>query len=246
MKRFLKYVYWLAGAACIGYYFVLGFSARFGLSQSWIWPLGGAVLILAGGACLIRLPGWLRAVWRTLLCVGLALMAVLVGMVVSDMNRTPPEGLDYLIVLGARVEQDGPSRALQHRIDAAAEYMMGNKDTIAIASGGKGADEPVSEAACIRDGLIAAGIAPERILLEDQSSTTAENMRFSEMLIPDEDAAVGIVTNNFHVHRALGLARKAGIRNPHGIAAEYTGFTLFHYMVREALGLVADAALSSL
>ena len=153
---------------------------------------------------------------------------------------------DCLIVLGARVEQDGPSRALQHRIDAAAEYMMGNKDTIAIASGGKGADEPVSEAACIRDGLIAAGIAPERILLEDQSSTTAENMRFSEMLIPDEDAAVGIVTNNFHVHRALGLARKAGIRNPHGIAAEYTGFTLFHYMVREALGLVADAALSSL
>ena len=246
MKQVLKKIYWLAGAVCIGYYFVLGFSARFGLSQSWIWLLGGTVLMLAGCACLIRLPGWLRAVWRTLLCAGLALMVVLLGMVVSDMNRTPPEGLDYLIVLGARVEQDGPSRALQHRIDAAAEYMAENPDAIAIASGGKGADESVSEAACIRDGLIAAGIAPERILLEEQSSTTAENMQFSEALISDETAAVGIVTNNYHVHRAIGLARKAGIRNPHGVAAEYTGFTLFHYMVREALGLVADTVLGNL
>ena len=246
MKQVLKKIYWITGAACIGYYFVLGFSARFGLSQSWIWPLVGATLMLAGCACLIRLPGWLRAVWRTLLCVGLALMIVLLGMVISDMNRTPPEGLDYLIVLGARVEQDGPSRALQHRIDAAAEYMAENPDAIAIASGGKGADEPVSEAACIRDGLIAAGIAPERILLEEQSSTTAENMQFSEALISDETAAVGIVTNNYHVHRAIDLARKAGIRNPHGIAAEYTGFTLFHYMVREALGLVADKVLGNL
>ena len=225
---------------------MLGFSARFGLSQSWIWPLSGAALMLASCACLIRLPGWLRAVWRTLLCAGLALMIVLLGMVVSDMNRTPPEGLDYLIVLGARVEQDGPSRALHHRIDAAAEYMADNPDAIAIASGGKGADEPISEAACIRDGLIAAGIAPERILMEEQSSTTAENMRLSEALISDETAEVGIVTNNYHVHRALGLARKAGIRNSHGVAAEYTGFTLFHYMVREALGLMADTLLGNL
>ena len=246
MKEILKKIYWLTGAACIVYYFVLGFSVRFGLSQSWIWPMIGTALILAGCACLIKLPGWLRAVWRTLLCGGLALMIVLMGMVVSDMNRTPPMGLDYLIVLGARVEQEGPSRALRHRIDMAVEYMADNPDTIAIASGGRGMDEPISEAACIRDGLIAAGIAPERILLEDQSVTTAENMRFSEDLISDEDASVGIVTNNYHVHRALGLAEKAGIGNLYGVAAEYTGPTLFHYIVREALGLVADTMLGNL
>lgn len=246
MKQILKEIYWVTGAACIGYYFVLGFSVRFGLSQSWIWPLAGAALILAGCACLIRLPGWLRAVWRMLLCIGLTLMIVLMGMVVSDMNRRPPEHLDYLIVLGARVEQDGPSRALRHRIDAAADYMVENPDTIAIASGGRGADEPISEAACIRDGLIAAGIASGRILMEDQSATTAENMRFSEELISDEDATVGIVTNNYHVHRALGLAEKVGIRNLYGVAAEYTGPTLFHYVVREALGLVADRLLGNL
>lgn len=246
MHRILKYVYWLAGAACIGYYFVLGHASRFGLDMSWIWPLGGAILILAGFACLMRLPGWLRIAWRSVVCAGLALVVALECLVVGGMRQTPPDGLDYLIVLGARVESDGPSPALQRRLNAALEYLAGNPDTMVIASGGQGADEPVSEAACIRDALVAADISPERILMEDRSATTAENMCFSATLIPGAETNVGIVTNNFHVARALLLARKAGIKNAYGVAAEYTGHTLFHYMIREAACIIADGWMGNL
>lgn len=246
MHRILKYVYWLAGAACIGYYFLLGHSARFGLDMSWIWPLGGAVLILAGFGCLIPLPGWLRAAWRTVVCAGLALVVALECLVVGGMRQVPPDGLDYLIVLGARVQPDGPSPALRRRLNATLDYLADNPGTMVIASGGQGPDEPTTEAACIRDALVAAGIAPERILMEERSTTTAENMRFSAKLLPDAEVDVGIVTNNFHVARALMLAEKAGLRNAHGVAAEYTGHTLFHYMVREAACIVADGWLGNL
>ena len=78
---------------------------------------------------------------------------------------------------------------------------------------------------------------PARILLEDRSTNTFENMTFSKALIDREDAAVGIITNNFHVWRSLRLARRAGLANVHGIAAEYTGPTLIHFMVREAISI---------
>ncbi len=64
-------------------------------------------------------------------------------------------------------------------------------------------------------------------------------MRFSRKLIDRPDAAVGVVTNNYHVWRSLRLAERAGLTNVHGIAAEYTGPTLIHFMVREAISITA-------
>lgn len=246
MKKWLKYVYWLAGATCVGYYFVIGHASRFGLSMSWMWPLAGGVLIMAGFLCLAPLPGWMRVAWRTMLCLGIVLVIGLECVVISGMRSEPPSGLDYLIVLGARVEQDGPSPALRRRLNATLEYLADNPETMVIASGGQGPDEPTTEAACIRDELVAAGIAPERILMEERSTTTAENMAFSAKLISDGGASVGIVTNNYHVSRAMMLAQKAGIENAHGVAAKYTGYTLFHYMVREAACLIADGLMGNL
>lgn len=247
MRRILKFVYWIAGLACIGYYFLLGYAARFGLDMSWIWLAGGGILIVAGLTCRSeRIPGWIRIAWRTLLCAGLALVVVLESMVISGMSSVPPQGLDYVIVLGAKVNVTGPSPALRRRLNATLAYLEDNPDTMVIASGGRGADEPMSEALCIQRELIAAGIEPERILLEDRSTTTAENMAFSLEWIDSPDASVGIVTNNYHVFRALALAKKAGIPNVYGVAAEYTGHTLFHYMIREALCLVADGLMGNL
>ena len=167
-------------------------------------------------------------------------------LVISGMNAAPPAGVDYLIVLGAKVEADGsPSKALQRRINAAAEYLEQNPQTIVIASGGQGADEPMSEAVCIRNGLAAKAIDENRVLLEDQSTTTAENMEFSKAMMR-QTAQVGIVTNNYHIYRAVLLAKHAGIENVHGLAAEYTGFTLLHYMMRDGACLIADKLLGNL
>ena len=51
------------------------------------------------------------------------------------------------------------------------------------------------------------GIAPERIWMEDQSGDTEENIVNSFRMIDDPEARVGIVTNNFHVFRAVRIAK---------------------------------------
>ena len=86
-----------------------------------------------------------------------------------------------------------------------------NEATLVVVSGGKGSNEPVSEAQGMFDYLVAKGIAPERIVMEDKSTNTKENLEFSQKLIP-EAASVGIVTNNFHVYRGTRLAVKQGFR----------------------------------
>ena len=247
MKRVLPYVYGLAGLGCMGYWLLIGLTARFGLNMHWIWLVMGGALIAAGLLCRRKcLPKWIRAAWRSALCTGLVLVMGLKCCVVSGMNAEPPAGMDYLVVLGAKVEADGsPSKALQKRINAAAEYLAQNPQTIAVASGGQGADEPMTEAVCIWNGLVAKGIDSQRIILEDASTTTAENMAYSKALMR-EGSSAGIVTNNYHVYRAVLLAKHAGIEEAHGLAADYTGFTLPHYMLREGMCLIADKLLGNL
>ena len=122
------------------------------------------------------------------------------------------------------------------RISAARVYLEENPDTVCIASGGQGEDEPMSEAECIRDHLVAGGIDADRILLEDRSTSTEENMRYSLPMLrsPETDVeSVGIVTNDFHVFRALCLARKNGGFTFYGVPARSTVFGFIHYAMRE-------------
>ncbi|MBQ3305796.1 MAG: YdcF family protein [Clostridia bacterium] len=233
----LGIVYLLAGGACMAYYFLIGFYSRFGLSIQRIWLAAGAALIAAGLLTRAPVPRWLRYAWRALLVAGLLLLAGLEGLVISGMSATAPPGMKYLMVLGANVYADGPSPALTRRIDAVMGCLDQHPDADIIATGGQGKDEPVAESRCIRDELVNRGVAPSRILMEGKSTNTWENMTFSRALIDGEDAAVGIVTNNFHIWRSLRLARRAGLTNVHGIAAEYTGPTLVHFMVREAISI---------
>jgi len=243
LKKILSYAYLLTGFGCLGYWLLIGVTARFGLDMHWIWLVVGGALTVAGLLCRWNgWPRWVRIGWRTAMCLGLALVIGLECCVISGMNAVPPEGLDYLIILGARVEPDGsPSKALKRRIDAAAKYLADNPETVAVATGGMGTDEVIPEAECIKIALVELGIEENRILVENQSTTTAENMEFSMRLMDGGAAAkVGVVSNNYHIFRALRLARKAGFENVYGLAADYTGYTLLHYMMREGACLVED------
>ena len=134
-------------------------------------------------------------------------------------NLEVPNHADYIIILGARVKGEVPSLALQYRIDAAANYMKKNKETIAIASGGQGPGEDITEAEAIIRGLLSHGINSARILLEDRSTDTVENIRFSKKLIPDNLQTGLLVSNDYHLYRAKSIARDQGL-NLEGLPAK--------------------------
>jgi uncharacterized SAM-binding protein YcdF (DUF218 family) len=147
-----------------------------------------------------------------------------------------PNHADYLIILGANVKGTVPSSVLQSRIDTAAIYLRENPKTIVIASGGKGSGEDISEAEAIKKGLLKKGINPSRILLESQSTSTYENMKFSKKFLPPDAKTGVIVTNRFHLYRALMLARDQHLQ-VYGLAASTPLLAIPRSYIREYLAI---------
>ncbi|PFK47321.1 cytoplasmic protein [Bacillus cereus] len=123
-----------------------------------------------------------------------------------------PDDADYMILLGAKVKGTEPSYSLRYRIDKAAEYLKTHEQTIVIVSGGKGKGEDISEALAMKQGLIKQNIEEQRIIMEDRSTNTDENIEFSKALIPADKKKGMIVTNDFHMFRAKKIAEKQGLK----------------------------------
>ena len=144
------------------------------------------------------------------------------------------EPLDYLIVLGAGLYQGRVSPLLAGRVQKAVSLSQDNPQTKFIMSGGQGSDEPRSEAAAMKEYAMSLGVPADRIILEDQSTNTAENIKFSQRLIPPNQK-IALVTNNFHLLRALLLSRQAGLP-----CAGYGSKSRFYYslnaFIREFAG----------
>ncbi len=235
-------------AFCLLYWVVCLIAAGGGIDMLWVWPAAALFFSLCAVFCAglppffrLRRKRWLRitvaAVFAALICA----FVVVECFVISGMDETGKPGLDYIIVLGAQVKGTTPSFALHWRIERAYEYLSGNPNTIAVVSGGQGNGEDISEAECMRRELIRRGIAEERILIEDKSTSTKENISFSLEIIGDKAARMGVVTNNFHVWRAVRIARRTGAENTVGVAAQYPNVLLIHYMVREFFSAVANS-----
>ena len=125
------------------------------------------------------------------------------------------EQYDGLIVHGcALIHGDKVSRILSRRLDLAASlHRLGRETGLIVVSGGKGDDETVSEAAAMRNYLIKKGVCEDRILKEDQSRSTRENLLYSSQLIDTGSGKkTAIITSNYHLYRCLLTAKELGIR----------------------------------
>ncbi|HIW51215.1 MAG TPA: YdcF family protein [Candidatus Blautia intestinavium] len=157
-----------------------------------------------------------------------------------------PENLDYLIVLGAHVDGTRLTLALLERTRRALEYLKANPGTKAVLSGGKGKGEKISEARAMYDYLTANGIEGSRLILEDRSVNTKENLSFSLEKIGDLSASVGVVTNNFHVFRGVAIGKKCGCRKIYPVPSRYRSWRLIIYIPREILAVIKDKLVGNL
>ncbi|MBO4696723.1 MAG: YdcF family protein [Lachnospiraceae bacterium] len=214
-----------------------------------IWIVGGIVLLLMAACVPLgvwgRVPGWVRVTFSVLVILGLGLLTFIEILVIRHFND-PEQDVDVLIILGAQVKEDRPSLVLGYRLDKAIEYLNEHPDIVCIVSGGQGPNEPFSEAEGMYRYLTEHGIAPERIIKEERSANTIQNIAFSKKLIPEGAERVGILTNNFHIYRATAIAKKQGIKGAVGIVApskkEYLPTNLF----REFFGVLKDFLLGNM
>lgn len=161
-------------------------------------------------------------------------------------KKTPQQEADYVIVLGAQVRGTIPSKTLNARIQTAANYLLKYPNSLVICSGGQGNTEDISEAAAIKAGLTALGITEERILLEQASTSTVENLTFSRSLCsPDTDSVV-IVTSDFHLYRACQIAKKLGYQSISGLGAKEFLITTPGYYVREFFALIKEMLIGTI
>lgn len=250
MRHCLQIGCLILGILCFLYYIGITVYAGIRTSLSWLWILVGLFLLLLWRlqirAAAQPEAAMLRYVIRgmfVLLIVGIVVIALVGSRIVASMRAQPEAGLDYVIVLGAQVRGEIPSRALRRRLDRALEYVRENPGTVLILSGGQGPDEGISEAECMRRYLTEKGIQEDRMLLEAKSTNTRENLAFSGDLLDKEKDHVGLLTNNFHVYRAMMLARRQGYAHVSGIPASADPGMQPHNVLREVCGVLAERAL---
>ena len=174
----------------------------------------------------------------------ISIEAVVVFRGESDNSALP---VDAVIVLGAGVNGETPSAALWSRIRAAEEYLETHPDVPVVLSGGQGPGEDIPEAEAMRRALWTDSEERNALyLLEDRSTSTAENFRFSKALLEEhgldtETAVIAVVTNDFHCFRAHMIAQRQGLHIV-DVPAELPWWWLTaNYYVREAFAVVKTA-----
>ena len=154
-------------------------------------------------------------VFSVLLAIGLLVVGATEALIIHASFGDPKEQVDYMVVLGAKVNADGPSVSLWDRICGAYEYLEEHLDVIAVVSGGQGTDEPITEAECMYRELVSLGIDPKRILREEEATSTWENFKFSLDLIEEKTGnrpvKLGVLSSEYHLFRASLFAKACGV-----------------------------------
>ena len=247
MKRKKMYYLWLLPAVfCLGYFFLCVSYAGAGSSFIKIWLAGAVFFACVFGVRFVVAKGILSLPHRVTSCAIIIMAALFLSFFVIEMlvafnlHTKPYDRCDYVIVLGCRVKGTEVSKSLRARLDAALEYIGENDKTCIIVSGGKGNGEDISEAEAMKRYLVAHGISEERIVMEDKSVDTSENILFSAEYINDSQAKIGVVSNDFHLFRAKQLVRAKGFSNVCGISAPTDRVLFLNYMIREYFGVLKD------
>jgi len=175
---------------------------------------------------------------------------MILGVIIADAivaRYEPDPDKDFLIILGCGIRKDGtPSPLLRGRIDRALAFAekqkaQTGKDLIFVPSGGQGPDEPIPESASMKRYLMEHGVPEERIIEDDLSTSTFENMAFSKEKIWAADPAgkVAYATTNYHVFRGGLCARRVKMRAV-GMGAKTKWYFWPNAAVREFVGLLTE------
>ena len=191
---------------------------------------------------------WGTRAAKTLSVIAVVGLALLFGLflaaeipLLSDMRSDEDTAAGYAVVFGAGVNGTEPSLSLLERLEAAHVWLQEHPEGVAVVSGSQAGNEAISEARCMYDWLTAKGVAPERIIVEEQAGNSYENLVYSLAAIEaaggDTTGRVALISSDYHMHRLCLIARTLGCV-PVRVAARSGHISLAaNYAVREAFAM---------
>ena len=225
------------------------------VSFTHVWTAAGAYLIFLG--IYRRKTGhsfwsiwkrWVKITFSCLASVGVIIALVNLVFILNPAVVGVEDKAENVILLGGGIDKDGklPTSVIK-RVEKAAEYLNANPDSLCVVTGGTLKWLPYPEAPELKNQLVKRGIAPERILVEDQAKDTIQNFQFSCKMLAEFkgqnveqvlETPTAVVTSRFHLRRAERLARRMGFKNIKGIPAGCPAIYVPHSYLREICAYV--------
>lgn len=183
----------------------------------------------------------LNRILSLLLVIGLVSFIWIETLVLQSLKSNDNVRVNYVVVLGAGIQGEEPSLTLKRRLDKSIEYLSANPNSIIITSGGFGKEVTISEAEVMKRYLIAHGINESRILKEEKSMTSDENLRYTQQLLTQlyeaEVPTILIITSDYHMFRAKHIAYRY-YPVVYGISSETPRTIMINYALREYLAVL--------
>lgn len=153
---------------------------------------------------------WVSRVGRVLFLAFLVSFVLIEGLIWAGAQTDEAAcDADYVLVLGAGIYEDRPSVTLRSRLDAALN-LMEESDAVIVLCGGQGSDEIMPESHVMYNYMVQNGADFDRLLIEDTSRNTIENIENAKAMLP-EGASTAVITNEFHLARTRRLMTRAGL-----------------------------------
>lgn len=225
------------------------------VSFTHIWTALGAYLIFLG---IYRIKTghsfwsiwkkWIKITFVSLFSLGAAIALINLIFILNPAVVSINENAENVILLGGGIDKDGKLPAsVMTRVEKTAEYMNQHPESLCVVTGGTLKWLPYAEAPELKNQLVNRGIAPEKILVEDQAKDTIQNFQFSCKMLAEFkgqsiqevlETPTTVVTSRFHLRRSERLARRMGFKNIKGIPAACPVIYIPHCYVREICAYV--------
>lgn len=189
---------------------------------------------------------WIFVIFSLFILADVLLAFWIGGLILADSSSdsiSAQEKVDYVIVLGCGLKEDKPDRILKSRLETAVEFLEKYPDSVAICTGGQGADEPIPEATAMEKYLLKAGISKDRVKKETTSANTYENFKHAKKLITKfgddpKTVRIAIVTSEFHLYRSAMLAEGQGFVDSIKVSAKTPALWFYPHFLREIAAVV--------
>lgn len=219
------------------------------ITFSKFWLAVGSVGILVGVYFIFKKPNALilgkhhkiRITLAAVFLIGIIIFSILEALIIYNASTIDKGKEDYIVILGAGVRGTKLSMALHDRLLTAVDYANSNPNAKIVVSGGQGPGEDISEAEAMKRFLLSNGIEEDSIIMEDKSTSTYENFKFTKVVLNKmdkrENIKIRIVTNNFHMFRSKMLAERNGF-TAYGLPAKLHPLLVPNYYVREVFAFI--------